>query len=81
MAVCYRPTLAPVPTRCDVDRNALVRLLAGEPRYRINQVWDGLYRQLATPGELTAHSGPGSTPTCRRGSLVWRSRPTDRATR
>jgi 23S rRNA (adenine2503-C2)-methyltransferase len=47
-----------VPTRYDVDRDALARLLAGEPRYRIDQVWDGLYRQLATPGELTALRRP-----------------------
>jgi 23S rRNA (adenine2503-C2)-methyltransferase len=58
MAACYRPTLALVPTRYDVDRDALARLLAGEPRYRIDQVWDGLYRQLATPGELTALRRP-----------------------
>jgi 23S rRNA (adenine2503-C2)-methyltransferase len=37
-----------------VDRDALARLLSGEPRYRVDQVWDGLYRQLASPGELTA---------------------------
>jgi 23S rRNA (adenine2503-C2)-methyltransferase len=43
-----------VPTRYDADRDALAQLLAGEPRYRVGQVWDGLYRQLATPGELTA---------------------------
>jgi 23S rRNA (adenine2503-C2)-methyltransferase len=43
-----------VPSRYDVDRDALARHLAGEPRYRVDQVWDGLYRQLASPGELTA---------------------------
>jgi adenine C2-methylase RlmN of 23S rRNA A2503 and tRNA A37 len=58
MAACYRPTLAPVPARYDLDRDALARLLAGEPRYRIDQVWDGLYRQLATPSELTALPRP-----------------------
>jgi 23S rRNA (adenine2503-C2)-methyltransferase len=42
-----------VPTRYDLDRDALVRLLVGEPRYRVDQVWDGLYRQLAPPAELT----------------------------
>ncbi|HEX8804976.1 MAG TPA: 23S rRNA (adenine(2503)-C(2))-methyltransferase RlmN [Acidimicrobiales bacterium] len=41
-------------TRYDVDRDALADLLAGEPRYRVDQVWDGLHRQLAAPGELTA---------------------------
>jgi 23S rRNA (adenine2503-C2)-methyltransferase len=48
------PSLAIVPSRYDVDRDALARHLAGEPRYRVDQVWDGLYRQLASPGELTA---------------------------
>jgi 23S rRNA (adenine2503-C2)-methyltransferase len=43
-----------VPTRYDLDRGALAELLAGEPRYRVDQVWDGLYRQLAEPAELTS---------------------------
>ena len=42
-----------VPTRYDLDRDALVARLAGEPRYRVDQVWDGLHRQLAEPAELT----------------------------
>jgi 23S rRNA (adenine2503-C2)-methyltransferase len=49
-----RRTLAIVPTRYDVDRDALAGILADEPRYRLDQVWDGLYRQLASPAELTA---------------------------
>ncbi|HEX6569519.1 MAG TPA: 23S rRNA (adenine(2503)-C(2))-methyltransferase RlmN [Acidimicrobiales bacterium] len=43
-----------MPSRYDLDRDALAGLLAGEPRYRVDQVWDGLYRQLAEPAELTA---------------------------
>jgi 23S rRNA (adenine2503-C2)-methyltransferase len=43
-----------VPSRHDLDRDALARLLDGEPRYRVDQVWDGLYRQLRLPGELTS---------------------------
>ncbi|MGH9192563.1 MAG: 23S rRNA (adenine(2503)-C(2))-methyltransferase RlmN [Acidimicrobiales bacterium] len=43
-----------MPTRYDVDRDALARLLTDEPRYRVDQVWDGLYRRLASPAELTA---------------------------
>ena len=42
-----------MPTRYDLDRDALADLLAGEPRYRVDQVWDGLHRQLAEPSELT----------------------------
>ena len=32
-------------TRYDVDRDTLAAELAGEPAYRVAQVWDGLYRQ------------------------------------
>jgi 23S rRNA (adenine2503-C2)-methyltransferase len=35
------------------DRDELAGLLAGEPRYRLDQVWDGLYSQLAAPAEMT----------------------------
>jgi 23S rRNA (adenine2503-C2)-methyltransferase len=42
-----------VPSRYDVDRDALAELLADEPRYRVDQVWDGLHRRLAAPAELT----------------------------
>ena len=45
--------LTGVPTRYDCDRDALGELLAGEPRYRVDQVWDGLHRRLAAPSELT----------------------------
>jgi 23S rRNA (adenine2503-C2)-methyltransferase len=47
-----------VPTRYDVDRDALAGILAGEPRYRVDQVWDGLYRQLAAPADLTTLPRP-----------------------
>ena len=43
-----------MPSRYDLDRDALAELLTGEPRYRVDQVWDGLYRQLAEPAELTS---------------------------
>lgn len=36
------------------DRAELATLLEGEPRYRLDQVWDGLYTQLAPPAEITA---------------------------
>ncbi|HEX5945522.1 MAG TPA: 23S rRNA (adenine(2503)-C(2))-methyltransferase RlmN [Acidimicrobiales bacterium] len=42
-----------MPSRYDLDRDALAELLDGEPRYRVDQVWDGLHRQLAEPAELT----------------------------
>jgi len=42
-----------VPTRYDVDRAELAALLDGEPRYRIDQVWRGLYERAVGPDELT----------------------------
>jgi 23S rRNA (adenine2503-C2)-methyltransferase len=41
------------PTRFDLDRAALGDLLDGEPRYRVDQVWSGLYGQLGSMDELT----------------------------
>jgi len=40
-------------TRYDATRADLGEILAGQPRYRVDQVWSGLYDQLATPQELT----------------------------
>jgi len=45
---------APVATRYDLDEPALRALLADEPRYRGDQVWDGLYRQVV-PLEETSN--------------------------
>jgi 23S rRNA (adenine2503-C2)-methyltransferase len=42
------------PSLYDLDRAGLAALLDGEPRYRVDQLWDGLYQQLAEPSELTA---------------------------
>ncbi|HET6811112.1 MAG TPA: 23S rRNA (adenine(2503)-C(2))-methyltransferase RlmN [Acidimicrobiales bacterium] len=39
--------------RYDLTRAELADLLAGQPRYRVDQVWEGLYRHLRAPGELT----------------------------
>ena len=41
-------------TRYDLTRDELAAHLTGEPRYRVDQVWKGLYEQLATPAELTS---------------------------
>ena len=40
-------------SRYDPDRERLSHLLTGEPRYRLDQLWDGLYRQLLPLEELT----------------------------
>lgn len=47
------PRTAARPTRYDVTRDELAELLGGQPRYRVDQVWTGLYEQLAEPAELT----------------------------
>lgn len=39
--------------RYDLSPAELAGLLAGEPPYRVSQVWRGLYRQLADPAALT----------------------------
>lgn len=41
-------------TRYGIDRDELGALLGDEPRYRVDQVWQGLYHQLAAPTEMTA---------------------------
>ncbi len=37
----------------DLSRDDLGALLAGEPRYRVRQVWDGLYARVRRPEEMT----------------------------
>jgi 23S rRNA (adenine2503-C2)-methyltransferase len=45
------------PTRYDLDRESLGSVVAGvapgQPRYRVDQVWDGMHRRLLAPEELT----------------------------
>jgi 23S rRNA (adenine2503-C2)-methyltransferase len=45
--------LAIVLTRYDHTRETLAAELVGQPRYRIDQVWAGMYEQLAEPAEMT----------------------------
>ena len=42
------------PTRYLVDRAHITELLAGTPRYRVDQVWSGLYEQCRPLDGLTA---------------------------
>ncbi|MFZ4719975.1 MAG: 23S rRNA (adenine(2503)-C(2))-methyltransferase RlmN [Ilumatobacteraceae bacterium] len=35
------------------DRDELAVLMEGEPRYRLDQVWQGLYTQLAAPADIS----------------------------
>lgn len=41
-------------SRYDLSRDDLAALLAGEPRYRVDQVWTGIHEQGAEPDELTS---------------------------
>jgi 23S rRNA (adenine2503-C2)-methyltransferase len=45
--------VTPVPGPYDLDRDELAALLNGEPAYRVDQVWQGLYEQLVPFGEMT----------------------------
>ncbi len=62
------PTTAPPPTTSptsaapswkdqvglyDLEQDELARLLDGEPAYRLQQVWEGLYAQARRPEEMT----------------------------
>ncbi|MBV29320.1 MAG: 23S rRNA (adenine(2503)-C(2))-methyltransferase RlmN [Actinobacteria bacterium] len=40
-------------TRYELSRKELTELLDGEPKYRVDQVWDGLYSQCKEPQEIT----------------------------
>jgi len=40
-------------TRYGASRDEVAAVLGDAPRYRVDQVWQGLYQQLASPAELT----------------------------
>jgi 23S rRNA (adenine2503-C2)-methyltransferase len=42
-----------VATLYDPTRSELAALLGGEPRYRLDQLWQGLYERRATPAEMS----------------------------
>lgn len=48
-----RQTSQVSPSRYEPDRPGLSDLLDGEPRYRVDQVWNGLYAELRAPDEMT----------------------------
>ena len=53
MTVNAPPPAGGLPTsRYDLDRDALADLLADQPAYRLDQLWQGLYRDLAEPEEM-----------------------------
>lgn len=40
-------------TRYSISRDDLTSLLPDQPRYRVDQVWKGLFQELSTPSEMT----------------------------
>jgi 23S rRNA (adenine2503-C2)-methyltransferase len=50
--------MTPAASLYDLDRDQLATLLDGEPRYRLDQIWTGLYQQGRTPDELTTLPKP-----------------------
>jgi len=42
-----------MPSRYDASPADVAELLAGEPAYRVRQVWDGLHRRGVDPGDMT----------------------------
>jgi 23S rRNA (adenine2503-C2)-methyltransferase len=40
-------------SRYDLSKEQLAGLLVGEPGYRLEQIWDGMYKMLLAPDELT----------------------------
>jgi 23S rRNA (adenine2503-C2)-methyltransferase len=53
MSVAERPARNRGLTRYGATRDDVAALLTEEPRFRTDQVWDGLYRRLAIPSEMT----------------------------
>jgi 23S rRNA (adenine2503-C2)-methyltransferase len=41
------------PTLYQPNRDEFASMLGGEPRYRLDQVWNGLYEQLALPADIS----------------------------
>ncbi|MFP5579157.1 MAG: 23S rRNA (adenine(2503)-C(2))-methyltransferase RlmN [Acidimicrobiia bacterium] len=42
-----------MPTRYELDRDALAGVLDGEPGYRLDQLWQGLYEHHVDPDDIT----------------------------
>jgi 23S rRNA (adenine2503-C2)-methyltransferase len=53
LGIVHDVTSDPIRTRYGINRADLAELLDDEPAYRVDQVWQGLYTQLADPGDIT----------------------------
>ncbi|MCU1488328.1 MAG: rlmN [Actinomycetia bacterium] len=42
-----------MPSRYDATKEDLAELLAGEPAFRVGQVWDGLHTRVVAPADMT----------------------------
>ena len=47
----------PAPTLFDLDRSDLAVTLADQPTYRVDQLWDGIYRQAKDPADISTLPG------------------------
>ncbi len=48
------PKAAPPRTRFDLSKAELAEILTGEPSFRVNQIWEGLYEQGRELDEITS---------------------------
>ena len=46
-----------MPAPYSITRDELAQVLAGEPAYRVGQVWDGLHVRVQRPQEMTELPG------------------------
>ncbi len=53
MTLALGPSLASMTSPWDLDRDALTDLLSDQPRYRVDQVWKGLYDQGVAPSAIS----------------------------
>src|SRR3546814_1658301 len=53
VAAPTRSRRKPPTTLYDLSREQLTERLAGQPRYRVDQAWSGLYEQLTDLSDLT----------------------------
>lgn len=68
-----------VPGLYDASHDDIARVLAGQPAYRVRQVWQALYEQLRAPSDITNLPAAVRDELARAlpESLVWKTESTD----
>ena len=66
-------------TLYDATTDDIARVLAGQPAYRVKQVWQALYEQLRAPGDITnlPVAARNDLATALPESLLWKTESTD----